>query len=139
MRETKTPCPKKLSKAIRMALIDQVAAERTEDLRIDMDLYHAPRGHSCRVCFAGAVMHKRFDLPNDFEVTPCYFAVSQDWTNVFYALNYVRMGDTLLALVEMGLSSKGIRDMKVTEYKVDRKKFRADMEKVIKKLEAKGL
>ena len=144
--------PTKLSEAIRMALKDQLVAEKNPELIVDMASWHYPNAGKCQICFAGAVMHHRFNIDAYTQADPTHF--DKEWSRVFRALNAVRQGYVGYAL---GVMKYGSRDEAVkkaiglchkhglslheyvTPYLKDRKKFRKQMFSIAKQLEEKGL
>lgn len=130
--------PTKLSDAIDMALKDQIKAENSPDIQIDMGEWHAPSLGGCRMCFAGAVMHFEHgeDLEKDIETEDH----GEDWKVVYRALNYVRSGHIRTALCSMGLKEEGYEDgTSLPSYDKDRNKFRTSLKELTVDLRAKGL
>ena len=143
-----TEAPTKLSAAIHMALEDQLAVEKDPLVEINMGSWHDPQGefYKCSVCFAGAVMHQRFELgPND-KAEPDYFA--EDWFRVFKALDAVRRGGVGMALRYInpyGDIKCWVDACKISmtrpfpKYSENREKFREEMRSIAKQLEEMGL
>jgi hypothetical protein len=93
--------PKKLSAAILMALKDLEAVERDPRYKVNMHMWHGPHMFKCNVCFGGAVLAKtiKVDISKDFNCSD----FGDDWKKVFKALDNVREGFVMTALLEMGL------------------------------------
>ena len=136
-----TKAPKKLSTAIKMAITDQLKAEKDKELHINMEFYHRPDYNKavrhCEVCFAGAVMHYRHGLTASMHVLDVSY--TDDWLRAFKALDQARRGSLCLALACMRLPVKGIKTQPVTPYEENPVKFRQDMRATVKYLESKNL
>ena len=137
--------PTKLSEAIHMALADQETVEKIPGAVIDMDDWHVTRmGISvdgervmhCHMCFAGAVMHCRFDLGLKYHRMDDF---PEEWVSVFHALDEVRQGYVNTALTYFGHETEKFKDFSVTNYSMDREGFRKQMLEVATMLEEKGL
>ena len=134
------PAPIKLSEAIHMALKDQEIVENTPGMKIDMLYWHNPleEGGKCYVCFAGAVMHCRFDLRTDDSVQD-FRHFEEEWCAVFGALNALRCGQLRTALGFYGHGYGDFEDFSPISYSLDREGFRKQMLEVATMLEEKGL
>lgn len=90
--KTKVKPPKKLSKAILMALNDLALVEQDPRYKVDMSWWHFEDREiaKCHVCFAGSVMAKTCDTPINKEIGPSEF--DREWMNTFRALNAIRSG-----------------------------------------------
>ena len=142
--------PKTLSKLMRIALADLYKAERSKYVNVDMIewvyifptpdhslsvLENMKNADRCSVCFAGAVMAfstNEFDAPG----SPNH--------DQYCALDYVRRGHVRVALIRLDQnyekwSSNYDAAIPVTEYETDRKQWRKDMWKIVRKLERIGL
>jgi hypothetical protein len=87
------------SEMILQALEDLESVEKDPAYKVDMLEWHLPattmRPH-CEVCFAGAVMARRFDVqPNRYAEPQDFLPAARD---KFRALNYFRTGNIVSAL-----------------------------------------
>lgn len=102
VEQTMREAPKKLSEAILLALVDLEAVEKNPLYKVYMQTWHAPPSTvgpgatQCYVCFAGSVMVNSLKTDFDKESGPSDF--SNDWGQVFRALNSVRQGHIASAL-----------------------------------------
>ena len=110
----------KLSVLLSLALDDLELVEKDSNYKINMNTWHTkPEGKKCEVCLAGSVLAKTLNIPR------VEFDWLEDWTGateIMYklrALDYIRRGDLIPALLELGHTKehatifelvKGIRD-----------------------------
>ena len=137
--------PTKLSEAIRMALADQETVEKIPGAVIDMDDWHmirmgisvdGERVMHCHMCFAGAVMHCRFDLGLKYHRMDDF---PEEWVSVFHALDAVREGYVNTALNCFGHETEKFKNLKPRSYRQNRVAFREDMLSIAIMLEGEGL
>lgn len=95
--------PKKLSALIKLALEDLLKVEASPLYMVDMNEWHRPYGEQCIVCFAGGVMASRLGTDPRKRAFPADFPAN--WAMAMAALNYVRSGFVLAALVTMWFSA----------------------------------
>ena len=144
--------PKTLSKLMRIALADLYKAERSKYVNVDMIewvyifptpdhslsvLENMKNADRCSVCFAGAVM--AFST-NEFD----FGLKGSPNRNQYRAIDYVRRGhvESALTFTDQNTtkwSSNYDAAIPVTEYETDRKQWRKDMWKIVRKLERIGL
>ena len=131
--------PDKPSELIRLALGDLKKIESKPNYSVDMDVWVEPgRDDICRVCLAGAVLVERYDIHNVHTVE------DDDTNNKLDALNWFRMGDAIMGLVEMGIEASEdnyaeLSVLGVAYYEDDQKAFYHDMERMASKLESMEL
>jgi hypothetical protein len=138
--------PKKPSKLIRLALRDLEKTEVDSNYCVYMPVWHQPDGRSgvCYVCFAGAVMAKRFKLPPDIDVSPASITrlgfTFEDRYRL-QALNLFRTGSVAEALATLGLErpARLRAGYNIADYDFDPKKFHKQMHKLADRLEKHGL
>jgi len=141
--------PKKLSKAITIAIKDVNRAKEDKKMFVDMDdAWHRQMNDGiCHVCFAGAVMHYEFDLGYEQLSVPHQFnhgAWPQQiaWSDYLYALDDVRKGHIDDALEAVGQDlPEGVDtfDCDVPEFKHDPNGFNAAMGELVIELEKHNL
>lgn len=159
----KNKLPNKLSALMRVALANLAKVERSPKFNIDMtddwvsfdgfpdgkvsDLIKK-KNSVCHVCFAGAVMAKTLDV--EVEDGTYYFdgGMSSKDTNKMCALDDVRQGSVYSALISMEVKQKQVDKYiekyrhgwePVTPYDEDRKEWRKDMWRIVRRLERVGL
>ncbi len=92
-RPTPNP-PAKLSALIRLAVADARKVQKMPTRRLDMGLWHVPRGsRGCTLCMAGAVMDRTLRAPVDKFRRPDDF--SPEWERALNAINAARCGAIL--------------------------------------------
>jgi len=128
---------KKPSKLIRLALNDLAKVERSKSYSIYMGAWHTPIGPNCAVCLAGAVMAKTLETPISNEVGPLSFDVRTRYA--LEAIDDFRCGSVADGLETLGLDDAGVLDRPITPYSRNRARFKTDMRKLVKELEAEGL
>jgi len=137
--------PKLLSEAILMALEDQLKAEKHPEILVDMGMYHDPfmecNSQMCYMCFAGALMHYRFNADLAKKLMPNNF--TDAWSRVFVALDLVREGCVGEALAQMRVPKRKWEKVgsyyDVQLYDIDRVAFRRQMRRIVKRLQKVGL
>ena len=130
-----TKLPDKLSELIRLALHDENAAHRSSRYEVDMSTWHSPNG-KCSVCFAGSVMAFSLEASIEDNYDPCDF--DEDTQLKLKALHEVHVGDITAALACMPNTYKEFEE-EITGYHEDRKEWRKDMYKAIRRLEKHNL
>lgn len=95
----KSKAPKRFSTAILMALNDLALVERDKRYSVNMSQWHHPTWSGdtsvCEVCFAGSVMAKTHNAPEDRFL---YHNDFPEWENIFSALDCIRQYNLLGAL-----------------------------------------
>ena len=111
------------------------AVEKLKTVHVNMGTWFTKgKSPTCHVCLAGAVMYKKSDAKrNRFSVNPEWF--STRWETVFNCLETLRSGEIARAVIlfsggRPGLT--GLTDVFVTHYTKNKKKFKKDMQKVLK-------
>ncbi len=130
--------PKRMSEAIRMALLDLEAAERLPKYRINMTAWHEPAGDGvCEVCLAGSVMALTCQVsPNELHTGNLVAGLR--WNRVFDALNQLRLGDVRCAAFYMNVPKPSFFNATITDYGENPDQFKADMLALADRLEAEG-
>jgi len=123
--------PELASDLIALALRDLSWVERHDTYTIEMSNWIK----HCSVCFAGAVMARRFKIP-DGPCGPNLF--SYKWGEAFWALNAFRQGHISRALSTLGIK-RHFNSVKISPYGVDPVKFKHDIGCLITLLRRKGL
>jgi hypothetical protein len=141
--------PTKLSAAITMALKDMAKVEKSKTMRIEMNDWHSYRPESvreCSVCMAGAVMHYKAKLDNNYDICGLnYF--SEEWRRVFNALDAFRLDNVAGALQYLRVDDddclEADAEIKVdtdyVDYEESPESFRDWAEKAAKILKNRGL
>ena len=141
--------PTRMSEAIRMAVADLTAIEKTPGYEIDMSVWHAKEDGACHVCFAGSVMANTLHLPKEevhvlwWNAVDCF---GPRWQSVFMALNCVREGLVELAhkcwagdLIDQKDAPVNVGKREpVYSYNEDPVAFKRDMLALADRLEAEG-
>ncbi len=147
----KDTLPKKPSDLILLALKDLEKAEKTPNVKIQMDNHWlAKMNEVCEVCFAGSVMlgtcginpENMIDGDGDNLGILWNVEFCDSLTLKFIALDHFRLGKIVHGLEFMGL--KKLADylpsmMRVTPYKKDKVQFKKDMRKLAAMLKAEKL
>ena len=138
--------PGKFSKLIRLALHNLDEVERDHIYEVDMNKYHAPIKNpdgsfkECRVCLAGAVMAKHLGRKPRTYYDPCCFGEIQGAK--LRALDYLRTGNLIGALFRfpgVNVHDFEIKNENITNYKVNKTRFKKSLLKIADQLEAVGL
>ncbi len=128
----------KPSELIKLALHDLEVVESMPDKYVvDMSTWHAPYINKCFVCLAGSVMAISLNTLQHKEVYPTNFPPEQN--SLLHALNYFRNGDIINGLFCMEINNIHIHNMEVTQYEVNKEKFKEDMKNMVYNLEYRGL
>jgi len=118
------------SELVALALRDLTWAEKDSRYTINMHTWV----DSCGVCFAGAVMARRFKIP--VQCSPDEF--DSAWTAAFYALEEFRQGDITGGLAYLGIK-RAFKRMDFCFYGYDPILFKRNMMRMIVFLRGKGL
>lgn len=136
---------------MRLALNDLRKVESLpETYQVDMGSWHCPYLNSsagdesaCHVCFAGSVM--AISLKANPELRLGAGDYGPEWSNVFRALDFARVGEVRNAFAELGRDPMKLikanlfeRDADVSYHSEDPKQFRKDMFKIVHALERIG-
>lgn len=93
--------PTKLSQLLCMAVEDARAIAKTPGYRLKMNVWHAPKGRTCDVCMAGAVMARHLRASPEERRTPPDYPKGSDSLR---AINFMRAGWFLSAAAELGVN-----------------------------------
>lgn len=130
--------PNKPSQLLRLAMNDLEIIEKDPRYEIDMAEYHyRADGFTCLVCMAGAVMANTMKLDYTKYAHPISFP--DETRQKLFAINSLRCGDVVEALVILGLKMKYGLCFKATDYHKDKEAFKFEMEFLIIALQEEGL
>jgi hypothetical protein len=131
--------PDKPSALILLALRDLALVEKDKRYAVDMNNYHFPYGKKCAVCFAGAVMAKTFRTRINTRTTP--FELPYHHWSKLLALDCLRLGRIREGLMYMDMKKpRWIKSIvAITDYILDPRAFRKDMEALAMLLASHGL
>jgi len=118
------------SDLIALALKDLSWVEEHNEYDINMIVW----AENCAVCFAGAVMVRRFKIPD--ECCPTDF--DSAWESAFYALDSFRMGCVSDGLNYLGFKRQ-FKEMRICSYHQNHIHFKQDMNNLITFLQRNGL
>ena len=130
--------PDKPSQLIRLAIADLEKCEQHPNYEIDMEKWWLQGKKKCYVCLAGAVMAQT--LPDSYlHSDPCIVPANypSSISSKLHALNYFRMGLTVLGMSQLGIDYKGY-DMYVPDYKDNPELFKEIMLLMAEKFEVMG-
>ena len=129
------------SALLRIALDDLAKTEADPAYSIRMSNWHAPDGNVCNVCLAGSVIAKSLGVaPTESLIPSTKSGLKDEDRKALIALDYFRMGEIDSAYVKLGRTKPTDLPgtIMVTEYSLSSTQFRADIERMIKILEAYG-
>jgi hypothetical protein len=131
--------PDKLSELIRVAIKDLEAAEKAENVLIDMNIWHYPDAleQKCVVCLAGSVM--RNIIEDNQNAEPHHFP--DPLRRKFNALNEIRDGyiESALGCLGKDLPEELPEYTEITEYEDSPEEFKKDMLRIADELEEHSL
>lgn len=137
------------SEAIEQAIRDLEEVENDTRYKVTMVEWHAPRGGTCHVCMAGAVMAKRYGIPITTYATPGYVPVQPFDTGTqmrLVGLDMFRAGRIDEGLKSFGVDKRIIADMahdtayrKITPYDDSPWEFKRQMMKLASDLRQEGM
>jgi len=123
--------PARPSELLALALRDIEWVEKNPKYDIDMTIWFS----RCSVCFAGAVMVRRFKIPDD-RCCPSNF--THNWNRAFWSLNAFRNGDITDALSNLGIERE-LGCIKISPYCQGPSAFKRDILRLIKLLRKEKL
>lgn len=141
--------PNKPSKLIELALKDLKKCEKSKKYKIDMLRWHTFMRSKCYVCLSGSVIAQTLKIKPTIRAKPVgtfnfnsavQKRFSKDTKNKLQALNFFRVGEIKLGLVELGMGSDGnLRDsIHICRYKDNKKAFYKDMDYLVSHLKGWG-
>lgn len=127
---------KKPSELIRLAVADLVKCEKNLGYKIHMGHYHFnDEDGICNICLAGAVMAQSLKCPISITRSPSYYNVQK----ILYALDCFRCGTVDISFCYMGIDTKNFYNREITQYRVDKNKFKEEILALAYDLEKDGL
>lgn len=128
--------PDKLSDLIELALSDLAKVERSKRYAVDMKFFHRPKGGTCHVCFAGAVMAKTLGNPINQHVVPSI----NEYHSQLIALDVLRHGhmDRVFQLIQRTKPQVIPDRIDIPDYKYGRAGFKRALRKLVRLLREYG-
>lgn len=130
--------PDKPSELLRVALGDLEKCEKDPNYIIMMNDWHTVRGDKCAVCLAGVVIAKSLEANVEWNYDPDNY--DRTVRHKLRALNQFRTGSNRAALGFMGIAPpEGLKNFVASQYHMNSKKFKTEMNDTIEQLQGFGL